>query len=369
MKHTVSLLLCGLLLLCLSGCVKEEKIASWQNEPNLLAVLADEEEISREIVAHLYEKMHEFEAASLNMGLSWQSPQEKNREGRLQALAGSIAQGAKIVLCVGSEYDTVVHEAQERHPEIMFLLLDGEARAEHSQLYESLPNTHCIRFQQSEAGFLAGYAAVTEGARKLGFCSGVSNEDMIRYAYGFLQGADAAAAALGLVTGDVLLRFWYAGEEDLAEGLRRQMEEWQEVEGLDLVFICEGKGLAIAEESIQTAETLGVDVILGESLYTTDSTALLCTVEKDYGRAAEEALLRLAGNGGVWDPGQAGRTATLGAGEQLSLKGRGQEWPFTQLGQAEYNALVEQMRRGEIDLEKSGNSELLPAFSICTVTE
>lgn len=368
MKKAMCLLLCAALALGLGACKKENDLAQWSGQANIF-VLSDEEARGKSIVAGLYARAEALTAAKLEPGLAWRQPSELSEESRRRLISESVALGGKILICVGAAYETAVCEAQTRYPDVMFLLLDGEPREEASEVYETAPNSFCIRFQEAEAGFLAGYAAVMEGAQKLGFCGGGSTPDMIRYAYGFLQGADYAAAERGLAPGDVLLRFWYAGEEDLAESVRRQMAEWQQVEGLELVFVCEGEGLVIREMASDAAEELGVKLITEDGTRPPDSDALLCVVFKDYVTAVQDALLRLAENDGLWDAQQAGRTLVLGAGDCLGLKGPEDAWPFARLSEAAYAEVLDKLAQGEIVVEQQGNPELMPAFSICIVTE
>ena len=53
-------------------------------------------------------------------------------------------------------------------------------------------------FQEDEPGFLAGYAAVKDGYTKLGFLGGMAVPAVIRYGYGFAEGADYAAKEMGV---------------------------------------------------------------------------------------------------------------------------------------------------------------------------
>ncbi|HCT67849.1 MAG TPA: BMP family ABC transporter substrate-binding protein, partial [Faecalibacterium sp.] len=58
-------------------------------------------------------------------------------------------------------------------------------------------NCYCITFKEEQAGYLAGYAIAKDGKTKLGFLGGMAVPAVIRYGYGFVQGADAAAQELG----------------------------------------------------------------------------------------------------------------------------------------------------------------------------
>ena len=48
---------------------------------------------------------------------------------------------------------------------------------------------------------------MTEGYKNLGFMGGIAVPAVIRYGYGFIQGADAAAKDMGLKAGDIKMKF------------------------------------------------------------------------------------------------------------------------------------------------------------------
>ena len=66
-------------------------------------------------------------------------------------------------------------------------------------------NVFCVTFKEEEAGYLAGYAAVKDGFTKLGFLGGMAVPAVIRYGYGYVQGADAAAQELAAAASGLLL--------------------------------------------------------------------------------------------------------------------------------------------------------------------
>ncbi len=71
--------------------------------------------------------------------------------------------------------------------------------------------TASIYFAEEQAGFLAGYAAVYEGCTKLGFMGGIAVPAVIRYGYGFIQGADYAAKEKGMAPGSIDMKYTYVG--------------------------------------------------------------------------------------------------------------------------------------------------------------
>ena len=60
-----------------------------------------------------------------------------------------------------------------------------------------------IKYAEEQVGYLAGYAAVVEGYTKLGYMGGMAVPAVVKYGYGFVQGAEAAAAELGVYDVDI----------------------------------------------------------------------------------------------------------------------------------------------------------------------
>ena len=84
-----------------------------------------------------------------------------------------------------------MYVAQDTWPDLKFVLLDGVPSSNGDTKIGE--NTVGIQYAEEQAGFLAGYAAVVEGYKKLGFMGGVATPAVVRYGYGFIQGAEAAA--------------------------------------------------------------------------------------------------------------------------------------------------------------------------------
>ncbi len=64
-------------------------------------------------------------------------------------------------------------------------------------LHLELTLTHILSSSQSKKlGYLAGYAAVKDGYTKLGFMGGMAVPAVVRFGYGFVQGAEMAATEM-----------------------------------------------------------------------------------------------------------------------------------------------------------------------------
>lgn len=94
--------------------------------------------------------------------------------------------GADLVVLVGADMTEAMPAAQEQYPGVYFVLVEAPPDM------PLLSNGAAIRFAYEQAGWLAGYAAVSDGMEKLAYFSG--EDAAVRlYALGFVLGAQAAA--------------------------------------------------------------------------------------------------------------------------------------------------------------------------------
>ena len=131
-------------------------------------------------------------------GYNYYRPSEDSTEARVETIKGAIAGGANAIVCPGYLFEEAIFLVQKDYPDVMFLLLDGEPHSADYATYETAENTHNILYQEEQAGFFAGYAAVKDGYKKLGFLGGMAVPAVVRYGYGFVQGANMAAEEMGI---------------------------------------------------------------------------------------------------------------------------------------------------------------------------
>ena len=192
-------------------------------------------------------------------------PQEAGTNAYFETIELAIEGGAKVVVCPGFLFEEPVYLAQEKYPDIHFILLDGEPHTADYSTYKTGANTMPILYQEDEAGFLAGYAAVKDGNTKLGFLGGMSVPAVIRFGFGYIQGADVAAKELG-VNCDVVYN--YTGAFAATPEAQSLAASWYN-SGTQVVFGCGGavgnSAMSAAEGKNQqegkfVAKVIGVDV-------------------------------------------------------------------------------------------------------------
>lgn len=194
-------------------------------------------------------------------GISYKyyQPQEGTTDSYLETIGLAVEGGAKLVVCPGFLFEEPVYLAQDQFADTHFILLDGEPHSGDYSEYRTNDNVMPILFQEDQAGFLAGYAAVKDGNTKLGFMGGMAVPAVIRFGYGFIEGAEAAAAELGITGVEVMYN--YTGAFAATPEAQSMAASWYQ-NGTEVIFGCGGavgnSVMAAAQE--KGAKVIGVDV-------------------------------------------------------------------------------------------------------------
>lgn len=199
-------------------------------------------------------------AEEKNITHKYYKPTEKTTDAYVQAIDLAVLGGAKLVVTPGFLFEPAIFEAQDAYPDTKFILLDGAPHAgDYNIRIED--NVYSIFYAEEQAGFLAGYAAIKDGYRNLGFMGGMAVPAVIRFGYGFVQGADYAAKELGLAEGDVKMMYKYVGNFDATPENQTLAASWYQG-GTEVIFACGGavgnSVMAAAEQN--DGKVIGVDV-------------------------------------------------------------------------------------------------------------
>lgn len=193
-------------------------------------------------------------------GISYKyyKPVEKTTDAYLSAMELAIEGGAKIIVAPGFRFTEAMYIAQDTWPELKFVLLDGVPGD--GKETKTAENAVGIQYAEEQAGFLAGYAAVTDGYRNLGFMGGVATPAVVRYGYGFIQGAEAAAKEQGV--SDVRMNYYYTGTFDATPETQTLAATWYQ-NGTEIIFACGsgvGQSVMAAADASGFGKTIGVDI-------------------------------------------------------------------------------------------------------------
>jgi basic membrane protein A len=188
-------------------------------------------------------------------------PTEQNPDAYLTAIDLAVRGGAKIIVTPGYLFETSVFIAQDRYPNVNFILVDGVPHSEDYSEFKTGRNTVGVNYAEDQAGFLAGYAAVKDGNRKLGVIGGKALPAVVRFGYGFVQGAEYAAKELGLASGSIAINYHYTGDFKATSEIQALAASWYN-SGVEVIFACGGQlGISVMAAAEQTnKKVIGVDV-------------------------------------------------------------------------------------------------------------
>ncbi|XMB73181.1 BMP family ABC transporter substrate-binding protein [Mycoplasmatota bacterium WC30] len=285
-----------------------------------------------------------------DISYAYYRPSEDSDAARIEQIEVAIDKGAKVVVCPGYLFETAIYAVQEDNPTVSFLLLDGEPHTADYLTYLTADNTHNVLYQEEQSGYLAGYGAVMDGYTELGYVGGMAVPAVLRFGYGYIQGADAAAAELGLSQGDVTIKIYYANAFAGSDALQTKMDGWYSG-GTEIVFACGGKlytsVLAAAEDSTN-GKMIGVDVDqVAES--TSGKDVIITSAMKGLTVSVKDALTEFYDNDMAWPAELAGKTAVLGAvNDGIGLPTADDSWGFTTFTVAQYEALYAELVSGDV---------------------
>ncbi len=181
-------------------------------------------------------------------------------DDRVGAMNAACDGGAKIVVCAGFLQASALTTAAIAHPDVNFIFIDGWALTDTEG--NVLNNVTGIAYAEQQSGYLAGYAVVMEGYTKLGFCGGGGGDNpaCCRYGYGFVQGAEAAAAVKN-VNIEMNYSWQYGSSFSASPELQTMASGWYAA-GTEIIFCCGGSMFSSvsAAAAEYDAKVVGVDV-------------------------------------------------------------------------------------------------------------
>ncbi|MEG0740656.1 MAG: BMP family ABC transporter substrate-binding protein [Clostridia bacterium] len=279
-------------------------------------------------------------------------PSEDSDDARVETIKSAISNGAKVVVLPGFLFDAAVVTTATEYPEVMFLGVDLSGS-------DLLPNIVNIQFAEEISGYLAGYAAVKDGYTKLGFLGGIDVPSVIRYGFGFVQGADAAAKELGIT---VDMKYWYSAAFWPTDEIKGKMDSWY-ADGTEIVFSC-GGGIftsCLAAAEVGNGKVIGVDV---DQAHISD--LFVTSAYKNLTQGTSDLLKQLEANGGKWDASIAGSNVLLGVNENaVGIPTAEGSWRFNKFTVEEYNTIYEAIKAGTVTV--SNDIENQPTVTNVTV--
>lgn len=287
---------------------------------------------------------------------------------RIAAMRQAITNGAKIIVAPGFLQATAMTTVAKEYPDVKFVFIDGWTLTDDNN--QPLSNVTAVVYKEQESGYLAGYAAVMDGYRKLGFTGGGggSNPACNRFGYGFVQGAEAAAKDLGLEAGAVTVKFSFQHGANFSASpeLQAQINSWYSG-GTEVVFACGGsmfESVKAAAEANPGSKIIGVDV---DQSYASE--LVITSAVKGLKESVSKVLEQYYA--GEWDAKLAGQTQNLGASDDATGLPIDTS-RFTTFTAEQYNDLLAKIKSGAITPNAevpadANNGDWLTGFEIVVV--
>lgn len=271
-------------------------------------------------------------------------------DDRYDAMRAAKDAGAEIIICAGFLQEAALKRAAEEFDDTDFVFIDKSTPLTEDDGSE-MDNVATVDFQEEQSGYLAGYAAVMEGYTKLGFTGGGggTNPACNRFAYGYVQGAEAAAEELGK---DVQMNFsWeYGASFSASPELQTMLDGWYS-NGTEVIF-CSGGSMcqsAFAAASANDGKVIGVDVDQSEQSETVITSAM---------KGLRESVVYILDKyySDDWDD-VGGKQTTLGAKDN-AIGLPTDSWALKNFSVEDYEKLFNAMKNGTVTVSKDYESGL-----------
>lgn len=285
--------------------------------------------------------------------VAYYKPAEDTDEERINSIDLAIAEGATVVVMPGFLFGPAIAEEQDLYPEVSFIAVDVTPFDIVNLAGDSVElgsNVYICSFQEEQAGYLAGYAAVKDGYKDLGFLGGIAVPAVIRFGSGYVQGINAAAEELGV---DVNVKYHYGGQFFGDDAITARMEGWY-ADGTEVVFAC-GGGIyqsALDAADVHDGKLIGVDVdqkpAIGERCITSAMKGLHAAV---YDALATYFAGDFASIGGKSE--QLG----LAQGDYIGLPTEDASWGFETFTKEDYEAVLAGIKDGSIAISNDTENQ------------
>ena len=314
-----------------------------------------------------------------SVDFKYYKPTADSTAARIEMVDQAVADGYNVIVMPGFKFAGTVAVCQDTYKDVKFIVLDVSEYDLYDAFYNHddtgartdlidannpehiNKNVYCAEYQEELCGYMAGYAAVKLGYTKLGFLGGMAVPAVIRYGFGFVQGANAAAVETDT---KIEINYVYGGQFSGDADITAKMDTWYSA-GTQVVFACGGGIFTSAAEAAAKVggKVIGVDVDqagiidggYGEGMTVTSAMK---------GLAATVNTMLTEVFAGNWD-NYGGKIETLGlVGENptdnyVQIPMESTQWADGKFTQDDYKALVASMFKGDITV--SNDTTAMPA--------
>jgi basic membrane protein A len=301
-------------------------------------------------------------AREKNIAHKYYQPAEQSDDAYLTAIDLAVRGGAKIVVTPGFLFETPIFIAQDRYPNVNFILIDGVPHSADYSNFKTGKNVVGVLYAEDQAGFLAGYAAVKDGNRRLGFVGGMAVPAVVRFGYGFVQGAEYAANELRLASGSITINYHYTGAFAATPEAQTLAASWYN-SGIEVIFACGG---AVGNSVMAAAEQAGRKVIGVDVDQSNESSTVITSAMKGLQASVYSCVSEFYANRFPGGQTQIFSASNDGVGLPMSSS------KFSSFSQSDYNTIFRKLAANEIprmdNLADDGSPRVVPVV-ISRVTE
>lgn len=180
---------------------------------------------------------------------------------RIASIDAAVQDDYNVIILPGYLFGPAIIKASARYPDIKFIGLDISEFDLELNGAKVPENVFCGVYQEEIPGYFVGYAAVKEGYKHIGFLGGMAVPSVIRFGYGYVQGAEKAAEEMG-ITDQVTVEYVYGGQFYGDQQIKAAMDGWYKNRGVEVVFACGGSIWNSAADAAKDkgGKLIGVDV-------------------------------------------------------------------------------------------------------------
>ena len=254
MKNFLKLIILSIILIISLSCKDTKKNSGYE-----LALITDIGTIDdKSFTQGSWEGLKKY-AEEKGITYKYYKPAGKDTDSKIDSIYLAISSGAKLIVTPGYLFEPAIYKVQDTHPEINFVLLDGTPQDGTYTDFRIEKNVYSVLYAEEEAGFLAGYGVVKEGYTNLGVMGGMAEPSVIRFGYGFVQGADYAAKELGVK--NIKIDYTYIGGYEPTPEVQTKASSWF-IKGVQVIFApAGGAGNSVMSAAEQNkGYVVGVDV-------------------------------------------------------------------------------------------------------------
>ena len=370
MKKILSVLLVLVMVLSLAACGGNGDAPAANAAEYKVAMITDYGDITDQSFNQTtYEACKAFAEAN-NVPFNYFKPAGDSDAERIAMIEKAIDEGFNVIVMPGFAFANAIATAAPQYADVKFIGLDvAEFDLVSAGLTaENMGNVYCAVYQEELCGYMAGYAAVKLGYTKLGFLGGMAVPAVQRYGYGFVQGADAAAAELNIT---IDMNYIYGGLFYGTADITAVMDTWYQG-GTQVVFACGGgiyTSAVDAAKNVPGTKVIGVDVdqagVIAGYAGHSDTSLTITSAMKGLYPTTVDTLVDVIVNGN-WEK-YAGKVETLGlisaddpAANYVQIPMESTQWGegFTQ---DDYKAMVKAMFEGTLVV--SADVSAMPAVT------